>query len=698
MPNKLVLEKSPYLQHHAHNPVDWYPWGTEAFARAQQEDKPVFLSIGYSTCHWCHVMERESFEDPEVARLLNETFVCIKVDREERPDIDGVYMSVCQMMTGRGGWPLTIIMTPDKKPFFAATYLPREGRFGQTGLKELVPRIRALWHGSREELLSSAGQITGILQHMEGGTSSTPARELGEDTLKQAYEQLSRNFDPHYGGFGAAPKFPTPHNLMFLLRYWRRSGNAHALEMVDKTLTAMRLGGIYDHVGFGFHRYSTDSRWFLPHFEKMLYDQALLAMAYIEASQAIDGKETYGKTAQEIFAYLLRDMVSPEGGFYSAEDADSEGEEGRFYLWTTDEVEELLSTKEAALLASIFTIEKDGNFAEEATGKETGKNILVMKNSLSAIASDLAIKQEELAQQLESARTKLFQARAKRVYPQKDDKILTDWNGLMIAALAKAAQVFDEPRYADAARRAVDFVFVRLVDARGRLYHRYREGEAAIAGFLDDYAFLTWGLIELYETTFEPHYLQRAIDLTEMMLTHFWDGEKGGFFFTADDADTVLVRKKEIYDGAVPSGNSVATINLLRLARMTGRLAYEEKAAGLFRIFSDAIMQSPAAATQLMIALDFARGPSSEVVIVGDLQADDSRAMIKSLRSVFIPNKVVIFRPAGTEAPDITRLAGFTAGLTGRDNKAAAYICKAFHCELPTNDVHQMLALLQEEQ
>jgi uncharacterized protein YyaL (SSP411 family) len=700
MPNKLISEKSPYLRQHAHNPVDWYPWGTEAFDRAQKGDKPVFLSIGYSTCHWCHVMERESFEDPEVARLLNETFVCIKVDREERPDIDGVYMTVCQMMTGRGGWPLTIIMAPDKKPFFAATYLPREGRFGLIGIKELVPRIEALWRGSRSELLSSAGQITGLLQHVEGETSGTPARELGEDTLKQAYEQLSRSFDAHYGGFGAAPKFPTPHNLMFLLRYWRRSGNAHALEMVEKTLTAMRLGGIYDQVGFGFHRYSTDNRWFLPHFEKMLYDQALLAIAYIEASQAIDGKVTYEQTAQEIFAYVLRDMVSPEGVFYSAEDADSEGEEGRFYLWMTDEVEDVLSMEEAGLLTGVFIIEKDGNFTEEATGKETGKNIFVMKKPLSAIASDLAIPQDELAQQLESARIKLFQARTKRVHPQKDDKILTDWNGLMIAALARAAQVLDEPRYADIARRAVDFILLHLVDARGRLYHRYREGEAAIAGFLDDYAFLTWGLIELYETTFEPHYLRKALDLVEMMLEHFWDGEKGGFFFTADDADTVLVRKKLIYDGAVPSGNSIAAINLLRLARMTGRLEYEEKAAALFHIFSDAIMQSPGAATHLMIALDFARGPSYEVVIAGDLQAEDSRAMIKSLRSVFIPNKVVIFRPAGAgeEAPDITRLAGFTTGLTGRDNKATAYICKAFHCELPTTDVHQMLALLQEKQ
>ena len=389
--------------------------------------------------------------------------------------------------------------------------------------------------------------------------------------------------------------------------------------------------------------------------------------------------------------------MSPQGGFYSAEDADSEGEEGRFYLWTTDEVEKVLSPEEAELMTRVFTMKKGGNFAEEATGKETEKNILVMKKPLPAIASDLAIPPDEIAQRIKSARTKLFEARARRVHPQKDDKILTDWNGLMIASLAKAAQVFDEPRYADAARRATDFILARLVDGRGRLYHRYREDEAAIAGFLDDYAFLTWGLIELYETTFEPHYLGKALDLTEMTIDHFWDGEKGGFFFTADDADTVLVRKKEVYDGAVPSGNSVAMINLLRLARLTGRSEYEEKAAALARTFSDAIMRSPGAATHLMIALDFARGPAYEVVIVGDLHAEDTRTMVKSLRSVFVPNKVVLLRPTEEGAPDIACLAGFTKDLTSLNGKATAYVCKAFHCALPTTDVHQMLALLQEE-
>jgi uncharacterized protein YyaL (SSP411 family) len=698
MPNKLISEKSPYLLQHAQNPVDWYPWGADAFDRAHHENKPIFLSIGYSTCHWCHVMEKESFEDPEVARLLNETFVCIKVDREERPDIDNTYMTVCQMMSGSGGWPLTIIMTPDKKPFFATTYIPKETRFGRIGMKEIVPSIKALWEKRRDELLTSADQIAAALEQIQGETRPSLGAELGESTITQAYDQLARSFDTQNGGFGTAPKFPTPHNLMFLLRYWKCFNDERALGMVEKTLQAMRLGGIYDHVGFGFHRYSTDSRWFLPHFEKMLYDQALLAMAYIEAYQATGGKEVYGQTAREIFSYVLRDMMHPEGGFYSAEDADSEGEEGKFYLWTLADLKSVLSPQEATLLAQVFTVKEKGNFQEEATAKETGKNILFLHKTLTAIATDLAIPPVELFQRFETARTQLFDARTNRVHPHKDDKILADWNGLMIAALAKGAQAFDEPLYADAARRAADFIVATMADAKGRLYHRYRDGEAAIGAFLDDYAFLTWGLIELYETTFESSYLQRALDLNAVMLAHFWDAEGGGFYFTADDVDRVLVRGKEIYDGAVPAGNSVALLNLLRLARLTGRQEYEEKAAALSRAFADTVTQSPGAHTQLLIALDFARGPSYEVVIVGDPRAEDTQTMMRALRKVFVPSKVVIFRPIDDEAPAITRLAEFTKDLTPLDNKATAYVCKGFRCELPTTDVHQMLALLQEKQ
>jgi uncharacterized protein YyaL (SSP411 family) len=693
--NKLISEKSPYLLQHAQNPVDWYPWGADAFNRAQKENKPIFLSIGYSTCHWCHVMEKESFEDPEVARLMNETFVCIKVDREERPDIDNTYMIVCQMMIGSGGWPLTIIMTPDKKPFFATTYIPRETRFGRIGMKEMVPSIKALWEGRRDELLTSAEQIAGALGQIESEGRGSLVSELGESTLKTAYGQLARNFDAQCGGFGTAPKFPTPHNLMFLLRYWKRFGDEQALAMAEKTFETMRLGGIYDQVGFGFHRYSTDNRWRLPHFEKMLYDQALLAMAYIEAYQATDGKELYEQTARETLAYVLRDMMNPQGGFYSAEDADSEGEEGTFYLWTLDEMGHILSKEEAELIVRVFNMKKNGNFAEEATGKGTGKNILFFGSPLADVASDLQIPLDELAQRLEGMRIKLFDARTKREHPHKDDKILTDWNGLMIAALAKGAQVFDEPLYADAARRSADFILTHMVGGEGRLYHRFRDGEAAITAFLDDYAFLTWGLIELYEATFEPGYLQKALDLNNIMLEHFWDGERGGFYFTADDTDRVLVRKKEIYDGAVPSGNAVAMLNLLRLARLTARPEYEEKAAAISRAFSDAITQSPGAYTQLLIALDLAVGPSYEVVIVGDSQAEDTKEMVRALRKVFVPNKVVIFRPAREGAPVIIRLAGFTKDLVLLNNKATAYVCSNFQCALPATEARQMLALLQ---
>jgi uncharacterized protein YyaL (SSP411 family) len=699
LPNRLISEKSPYLLQHAHNPVEWHPWGPEAFERASKENKPIFLSIGYSTCHWCHVMEQESFEDPEVAQLMNETFVCIKVDREERPDIDSIYMTVCQMMTGRGGWPMTIIMTPDKKPFFAATYIPKETRFGQTGMKELVPSIKALWEEKKEELLTSAERITGALDQIateSPGYLKSLAGELGESALKQAYEHLSHMFDEQYGGFGTAPKFPTPHNLMFLLRYWRRTGDERALGMVEKTLQGMRLGGIYDHVGFGFHRYSTDSRWFLPHFEKMLYDQALLAMAYTEAYQATGGTAEYEQTAREVFAYVLRDMTDPKGGFYSAEDADSEGEEGRFYLWTQEEVNGILSKEEADLVTTIFNMNKGGNCAEEATGKETGKNILFLKKPLRDIASDLAIPLEELGHKLEDARAKLFNARTNRMHPHKDDKILADWNGLMIAALAKGAQVFADPLYEEAARRAADFILTYMVDARGRLYHRYRDGDPAVAGFLDDYAFLAWGLIELYEATFEAIYLRRALDLNTIMLTHFWDEERGGFYFTADDADTVLVRKKEIYDGAVPSGNAVAMLNLLRLARLTAHSELEEKAAHLSRTFSNAVSQSPGAFTQLMIALDFALGPAYEVVIVGKPDAEDTKEMVKTLRKVFAPSKVVLFRRAEEATADITHLAEFTKDLSSLNDKATAYVCRNFLCELPTTEAHRMLALLQE--
>ena len=690
MSNHLRNETSPYLRQHADNPVDWYPWGRDAFDKAQSEDKPIFLSIGYSTCHWCHVMAHESFEHPEVARLMNETFVSIKVDREERPDIDSVYMSACQVMTGSGGWPLSIIMTPDKRPFFAATYIPRESRFGMTGLMELIPHIRELWATRRGEALDLSNKIATELQQ---ASRETPGDELDEATLDLTYEQLAGRFDRKHAGFTVAPKFPTPHNLLFLLRYWKRSGNEAALDMVEKTLQAMRQGGIYDHVGFGFHRYSTDSQWLVPHFEKMLYDQAMLAMAYTEAYQAT-GKEDYGKTAREIFTYVLRDMTVSEGGFCSAEDADSEGREGKFYLWTQEEVRQALGNEEADFVARIFNIGKDGSFVEQATGRNSGNNILHLVKSLGELASDLSLSEHDLLKHLEMLQQRLFAYRERRVHPMKDDKILTDWNGLMIAALAKGAQAFDEPRYAEAGRRAAAFVLENMRKPDGRLWHRYRDGRAGIEANLDDYAFLVWGLVEIYEAVFDARYLEVALELTADMSKHFWDGDGGGFYLTPDDGERLLVRKKEIYDGAIPSGNSVAMLNLLRLGRMTAKSDLEEKAAKTGLAFSRSVRKSPSAHTELMVALDFGIGPCYEVVIAGQAQAADTKAMVQALRTRFLPNKVVLLNPSEQKSSKIAQLAGFTRSQSSIGGAATAYVCLNHNCNLPTTDMNKMLELL----
>jgi len=690
MPNHLINEISPYLRQHAHNPVDWYPWGPEAFKRAQKENKPIFLSIGYSTCHWCHVMAHESFEHPEVASLMNEAFVSIKVDREERPDIDNVYMSACQVMTGSGGWPLSIIMTPDKKPFFAATYIPKDGRFGLIGMTELIPNIKELWTTRRDEALSLSNEIAAVLQRT---SRETPGEELDEATLELAYEQLAKRFDGQHAGFSSAPKFPTPHNLLFLLRYWKRSGNKAALEMVEKTIQAMRRGGIYDHIGFGFHRYSIDSQWLVPHFEKMLYDQAMLAMAYTEAYQAT-GKEDYGKTTREIFTYVLSGMAAPEGGFCSAEDADSEGEEGKFYLWTREEVRQALGNEEVNFVAKVFNIGKDGNFMEQATGRRSGVNILHLRKTLGELASDLNMSQQDLQAHLEGIRQKLFDYREKRIHPMKDDKILTDWNGLMIAALAKGAQAFDEPEYAEAACRAADFIIGNIRKPDGRLLHRYRDGRAGVEANLDDYAFLVWGLIELYEAIFKTKYLKVALELTGDMVRHFWDEDGGGFYLTPDDGESLFVRKKEIYDGAIPSGNSVAMLNLLRLGRMTATSDLEEKAARIGSAFSRSVKQLPSAHTQLMVALDFGIGPCYEVVIVGKAQAEDTMAMVKALRTRFLPNKVVLLNHGERRSPEIAKLAEFTKNQLSIDGRATAYVCMNYNCKLPTTDIDKMLQLL----
>ncbi len=663
--NRLQYQKSPYLLQHAYNPVDWYPWGDEAFENARRKNRPIFLSIGYSTCHWCHVMERESFEDQHVATLMNEAFICIKVDREERPDIDKLYMTVCQMLTGSGGWPLTIIMTPDKKPFFAATYIPKESRFGRSGMTSLIPAVAEAWSQRKREILASADQI---VSGMQRPADDAAPGELTEAVLDAAYEQLSNRFDKRHGGFGDAPKFPTPHNLLFLLRYWKRSGKAFALEMVVKTLSAMSRGGIYDHIGFGFHRYATDERWLVPHFEKMLYDQALLIITYTEAFQATGIKE-FEQTAREVINYVRRELTSAEGGFYSAEDADSEGEEGRYYLWTASEIEGLLGPEEAILVQKVYNAEKGGNFRDEATGRQSSANILHRTTLPDTSGAALTRLEDDLRERMDAARCCLLAARNGRVHPHKDDKILTDWNGLMIAALARAAQVFDEPAYAAAAHTAVDFILSTMRLPNGRLLHRYRDGESAVTANLEDYAFFIWGLIELYQATFDAAILQSAIILNRDLIAHFWDENGGGgFFFSPDDGETLLVRQKDMYDGALPSGNSVAMHNLLRIARMTGDAENERKAARIGKTFAATVIRYPAAATHLLLSLDFAVGPSYEVVIAGSPKQSETLKFVHMLRSRFLPRTVVLLRDPDENPPVLSRIAPFTESMTPQKN------------------------------
>jgi uncharacterized protein YyaL (SSP411 family) len=683
--NHLAGEKSPYLLQHAMNPVDWYPWGPEAFEKALAEDKPVFLSIGYSTCHWCHVMERESFADDEVAALLNETFVCIKVDREERPDIDAVYMEAARMLSGGGGWPLTIIMTPDRQPFFAATYLPKTSRFGRPGMMELIPGIAELWSSRRDELVDTAGRVTSALRSQAASPSGA---ELGSDVMDEAYRQLRSAFDAEKGGFGTAPKFPTPHQLLFLLRHWSRTGETEALAMVESTLRAMRRGGVYDHVGFGFHRYSTDAEWLLPHFEKMLYDQALLTMAYTEAYLAT-GDVDYERTAREIIRYVLRDMTDERGAFYSAEDADSEGVEGKFYVWDSAEVRDVLGKDDAKFAVDVFGLTDDGNIRDEASGRQTGANVLHLSATQSSLAKRLDVSEDELLERIESVRARLFAFRAKRVRPHLDDKVLADWNGLMIAALARAAQAFDEPAYAEAARRSAGFVLDTMRDD-GRLLHRYRDGEAGIAANADDYAFLAMGLFDLYEATHEPRYLGESERLTSEMLSLFWDDGPGGFFFTPDDGEQLLTRTKEVYDGAVPSANSVAFLNLLRLSSAAARPELAERADALGRAFAGAVSRYPAGHTMFLVGLDYGIGPSVELVIVGDEGSEDTRALLAAARGRFLPNKVVLLRPP-RGAGDVLALVPWIEHHVQVDGRATAYVCRDHECRLPVTDADALV-------
>ena len=683
--NRLIYEKSPYLLQHAKNPVDWYPWSEEAFLRATREDKPVFLSIGYATCHWCHVMAHESFEDSEVAELLNRDFIAIKVDREERPDIDSVYMAICQQMAGQGGWPLTIVMTPEKKPFFAATYIPKETRFSLMGLLTLLPRITSMWKEKRSDLISSGDRVIAQITSPGISSSETPP---GEDLLDEGYNSLFFQFDPAHGGFGHAPKFPSPHTLLFLLRYGAGKGNSRALAMVEKTLNAIRNGGIYDHLGGGIHRYSTDAQWHVPHFEKMLYDQALMVMACTEAYQ-VTGNPEYKKTSEEIIGYVMRNLHSPEGAFFSAEDADSPEGEGAFYVWTLQEFENLLGGEDAALASLVFGLTPNGNYRDP--DREFGYNILSRTLLLKNIAMSLEIPEPELATRIESIRTRLLIAREQRLRPSLDDKVLIDWNGLFIAALAQAGRVFDNPTYVKWARTAMQFILTRMRSDDKGLLHRYRDGDAAIPGFADDYAFIIHALIELYQTTFDQQYLVTALQLNEYFFKHFWDIKNGGFFTVSDRAEALFIRKKEFYDGATPSSNSVAFMNLLRLSRLTGDASLEEKASVLSRSFAGTVNQSPSAYTWFLCGLDLA-GESHEVVIVGEDGAEDTQDLILTLRSKYLPSVTVIQFAPGPQADALAEIAPFIKNLSMIDGKATAYVCSGHACSLPVTDPNAVLA------
>jgi hypothetical protein len=646
--NSLIHEKSPYLLQHAHNPVDWRPWGDEAFEKARAEDKPIFLSIGYSTCHWCHVMEHESFENQDIADLLNRYFVPIKVDREERPDVDRVYMLFVQATTGSGGWPMSVWLTPDLKPFFGGTYFPPETRQGHPGFRRILESLAEAWRFDRASVVESSGAV---LDQLRTHVQAPAPGHLDMAVLDSGFYAFRRTFDTRHGGFGGAPKFPRPASLEFLLRYHARTGNLEALEMVFATLNQMGRGGIRDHLGGGFHRYATDDHWFVPHFEKMLYDQAQLAVAYLEGYQ-LSGDQFYADTARSILDYVLRDMTDAGGGFYSAEDADSgvDPVEGAYYVWTKAEIDALLAPPDAARFSRAYGVEEGGNWHEFP-----GTNILSLVG-------------EEVPPAI---RERLLEARSRRVRPHLDDKILTAWNGLTISAFAKGAQVLSDTRYLDAARRAADFVLGHMVDASaGSLLRRFRQGDAAIPAFLDDYAFFVQGLLDLYQVEFDRGRIEAAIRLTETMLARFEDAEGGGFFATAVDEPSLVLRLKDDYDGAEPSGNSVAILNLLRLARITGRQGFEDAATKALAAFASRFSAAPEAMPLMLAAFEYSRSAPVQIVLAGSRDAIEP--FLSELRRRFLPFATVLL---AAHAP-----------LDYPPAPAAAYVCENFACRLPSTD------------
>lgn len=683
--NRLSSQKSPYLLQHAENPVDWYPWGEEAFAKARADEKPIFLSVGYATCHWCHVMAHECFEDQAIARLLNQFFVSIKVDREERPDVDQVYMNACQALTGRGGWPLSVFLTPEGKPFFAGTYFPKVSRMGLPGFGELLLNIANLWRTDRPRVLKAASEVSQALEQMHLA-STEGTQSLDMQVLRKAYEGLSRMYDTRFGGFGQAPKFPTPHQLYFLLRWHARTGQKLALEMVRETLKSMRRGGIFDQVGFGFHRYSVDERWLVPHFEKMLYDQALLMTAYCELYQVTE-ESVFSRVVRETAQYVLEELRGSQGGFYCAEDADSEGREGAYYVWRPDEILSVLGQELGNLMCQAYGITPEGNFEE-------GASIPHLPLEPEALASRHGLSLEELEELLARGRKLLLEARRARPKPLKDDKILSGWNGLMIAALAKASWVLQEPAYAQAAAGSARFVMEQMRDSKGLLLRRWRDGEAAQEGCLEDYAAMVWGLLELYEATLDVEWLEKAWELNRLMLDLFWDEQGGGLYFTSKEAEPLISRPKEAHDGAIPSGNSMAALNLARLGRMLGRPELEEKAWAILQAFSGSVARVPVAYTHMLLALDFLLGPGQEVVIAGQIQDPVTSQMLKHLRRGFNPRRVLLLKEKDEKGQRLEALAPYITPMEPRSSGAKAYLCENNSCKEPVSSPEELAGLL----
>jgi uncharacterized protein len=675
--NALIDEKSPYLRQHAQNPVAWLPWGERAFEKARSEDKPIFLSVGYSTCHWCHVMAHESFEDESVAEILNRDFVPVKVDREERPDVDRIYMLFVQASTGSGGWPMSVWLTPQLKPFFGGTYFPPDSRYGRPGFREVLQHLARAWKQDRDKVESSSTQVLQQLRAMANSASAgrTPQREL----FDSGFWQFRRMFDSKWGGFGNAPKFPRPVALNYLLRYHSATNNAEALDMVTATLRGMAAGGMHDHLGGGFHRYSVDERWFVPHFEKMLYDQAQLAVAYLEAYQ-VTGEGKFAATVRDVFFYVIRDMTDSHGAFYSAEDADSpdpenpsHSGEGAFYIWKKSEIDGLLSATDAAVFCARFGVRPEGNVDEDPHGEFTGRNILYEAMSL-----DEAVP----ATRLEGAKSTLFEARAKRPRPHLDTKILTSWNGLMISAFAKGYAVLGGKQYLDAAERATSFLLSTMYDTNsGRLLRRFCEDEAAVPAFLDDYAFFAQALLDLFEAGFNPSYLETAANLAKHGLQQFEDSEQGGFFSTVGGASDLLVRMKDDYDGAEPSGNSVAANVLLRLAHLTGDTAFSDRAERCLRWAAPRLEAQPTMAPQMLVALGRWLSEPEQVVIRCAAVTPEVERLLAEQRKNFSPNSVVLVI-TDDSADRLTGTAPFLAQLE-RKGRITLYECRNFACELP---------------